>query len=73
MSDCDQLSLDEYASPQTVVVTKSEMRTVNLVDGTRIDVPRHYGDYLKSREKNLWASQMECEIQRLLAIPVAPS
>jgi hypothetical protein len=72
VSDCDQLALDEYASPQTVMVTKSDMRdSINLVDGTRIDVPRHYGDFLKSREKNLWASQMEVEIQRLLSIPVA--
>ena len=48
------------------------MRTVNLENGTRIYVPRHYGDYLKSREKNLvWSSQMKCEIQRLLSIPVA--
>ena len=47
------------------------MRTVKLKNGTRIDVPRHYGDYLKSREKNLWSSQMEVEIQSLLSIPVA--
>ena len=43
VSDCDQLALDEYASPQTIVVMRSDMRSVNLVDGTRIDVPRHYG------------------------------
>ena len=70
VSDCDQLGLDEYAFPQTVVVAKASMRTVNLENGTKIDVPRHYGDYLKSREKNLWSTQMEVEIQRLLAIPV---
>ena len=71
VSDCDQLGLDKYASPQTIVVTKASMRSVKLENGTRIDMPRHYGDYLKSQEKNLWSSQMECDIQRLLSIPVA--
>ena len=47
------------------------MRVVNLDGGTQMDIPRHDGDYLKSREKNLWSAQMDNEVQRLLAIPVA--
>jgi hypothetical protein len=71
VSDCRLLGADQHTTLHAAVVTKTAMHVVNLDDGTQINIPRHYGDYLISREKNIWSTQMDHEVQRLLAIPVA--
>ena len=47
------------------------MRVVKLRDGISIDVPRHYGDYMMSKDKPHWNTRMAAEVERLLNIPVA--
>ena len=62
MTDMKRLTGDaDCKTLHAAMATKAATRVVNLDDGTQIDIPRHYGDYLKSHEKNLWSAQMDHE------------
>jgi hypothetical protein len=72
---CSATSIDGNLSDHlplltVVATTGGEMKVVVTGAGQSVSVPRHYGDFLVSRDKAIWQSRMADEIHKLLAIPV---
>ena len=63
--------LDGGAAHVLLATRGDEQRVVKINENLSMAVPRHYGDYMKSRDKPIWHARKKVEVQRLLAIPVA--
>ena len=61
----------EQVTACALALKSGEMRVVRINETLAMSVPRHYGDFMRSRDKSAWHQRMAVEVHRLINIPVA--